>query len=387
MKALTTTLQQVLEDRRVRLLGNVELGTDVSVSELRASYDAVVYATGAPGERRLGIPGEDLAGSLSAGDVVGWYSGHPDSVRAVPLDSRAAVVVGAGNVALDIVRVLCKDPAELSTTDIPIGVLQALAGSAIRDVHLLCRRGPADTRFTSKELRELGELEGVDVVVDPGDLVPGDGGESPPAIARNLALLREWAARAPSGASRRMHLHFWSQPVAVTGSTSVDGVIVERTTSAGPNLLGTGLVRRLAAGLVIRSVGFTGAPVPGVPWDPEKRVIPHVDGRVLRAGEVSPDEYVAGWCARGARGVLGANRPDADRVVEHLQCVLPCRPERPDLLERLVARDVEVVQLEGWEAIDRCERLRGQQQGREREKLSEWATLLRIASTDAGAVA
>jgi ferredoxin/flavodoxin---NADP+ reductase len=386
MKALVPTLQKVLDDPRVRFLGNVELGRDVSALELRESYDAVVYATGAAGERRLGIPGEQLEGSLSAGEVVGWYSGHPDAVGSVPLDDAAAVVVGAGNVALDVARVLCKDVAGLRHTDVPTAVLEALAASRVTDVHVLCRRGPADTRFTSKELRELGELDGVDVLVDPRDLGTVDAPQGPTG-ERNLALLREWAGRPSSGAARRLHLRFWSRPVELEGTTHVQGVRVERTRAVGQDVVGTGEVRRLSAGLVVRSAGFLGEPLPGVPWDPAYRVVPHRDGRVVRAGQVSDHEYAVGWCGRGATGVLGSNRPDADQVVEHLRHQAARRGQRRDLLDLLRSRGVEPVLVEGWDAIDRLEQERGQQQGREREKVSDWPTLLRTACTSAGAVA
>lgn len=381
MKSLTRVLQRTIDDDRLRLVAGVEVGRDVTVAELRDHYDVVVHAFGASADRRLGVPGEDLAGSDSATRFVQWYSGFPDvSEDAFDLSATSATVVGVGNVAVDVARMLLKDAAALASTDVPARVLETLRSSSIRDVHLLGRRGPEHASFTSKELRELGELEGVDVVVEPLPLPTATGGVAP-EVARNLAVLQEWAQRPPSTGRRRLHLHFWSRPVRLTGKGNVDGLLVERTALASGALVGTGQTYQLPAQLVLRSVGYRGRALPGVPFDETTGTVPNADGRVLRDGVVSPGEYVVGWIGRGPVGVLGTNRSDAEAVVERILADRDgfAARRRDDLVGELAARGVVPVDCLGWRAIDTAEVDRGRAEGRARAKLATWAELLSAA--------
>lgn len=389
MKSLSRTLQRTLDDERVRFFGNVTVGKDVSVEELRQGYHAVVYAFGAASDRRLDVPNEDLHCSASATEFVGWYSGHPDvSPTAFDLsDVRSAVVVGVGNVAIDVARILSKGVDVLRTTDIPRAVLEALASSAVTDVHVLGRRGPVQAKFTAKELRELGELEGVDVVVDPAQLALTAADEADlerePALARNLEIMGHWAERGLTGAARRLHLHFWSRPIALKGEHErVTAVTVEPTAVVEGHVVGAGEPYDLPAQLVLRSVGYRGTALAGVPLHDTTYTVPHEDGRVHRGGEVSSGEYVAGWIGRGPVGVLGTNRSDAEGVAERML------EDAPGLLERalgepvdrlLAARGVEVVDCASWKAIDDAEAALGAQLGRARSKLASWDELLRAA--------
>lgn len=377
MKALAVPLQRTVEDERVRFLGNVELGRDITVDELREHYSAVVYSYGASSDRRLGIPGEDLTGNVPATEFVRWYSGHPDTVTTQSvLDAESAVVVGAGNVAVDVARILVKAVDELDETDIPEPVLAALRLSKIRDVHILVRRGPAQVKFTTKELRELGELDGVDVVVAPAalDLDPESAAtlETDRVAKRNVEALREWSTRAPTGAQRRLIFHFWTSPTEISGT---DGHVAQVAVRANRPVAGQS-EEPIRAQLVIPSVGYFGVAVPGVPYDEATGTLSNAEGRVLRDGGVAPGEYACGWIARGPSGVIGTNRSNAKRVVE-----LMVEDDLPDVepwdaVTALTDRGVAVVTREGWNAIDAAEVALGAGAGRARTKLETWESLL-----------
>ena len=390
-QSIAGTLAAVLEQPQVRFLGNVRVGTDLTVAELRDHHDAVLVATGAAVDRRLSIPGEELTGSVSATSFVAWYAGSPDTPPdAFRLDARQAVVVGAGNVAGDVARMLARTPAELAATDVPDHVLAAFAESQVEEVHLVARRGPAQARFTTRELRELGELADADVVVDPADLEPDDVSEadlqSSAAARRNLDVLRRWAGQAPAGRSRRVHLHFFSRPVALTGDDRVAGVRIERTRFAPDGTLaGTGEEQVLPAQLVVRAVGYRSLPVPGLPFDDAAGVVPHDAGRVHRGGVPEVGTYVAGWAKRGPTGVIGTNKHDARETVRTLLADVPSlrrAPVRdPEALRQLLAdRGVQVVTWDCWLAIARAEAQRGEAQGRARTKISDRAEMLRLAA-------
>jgi ferredoxin--NADP+ reductase len=394
MKSLARALQRTLDDERVRFFGNVTIGSDVTVEELRAGYSAVVYTFGAASDRRLGLVGEDLPGSRSATEFVMWYSGHPD----VPADRfdlsavSSVVVVGVGNVAVDVARVLAKQVDALRSTDIPDAVLEVLAHSAVTDVHVLGRRGPVHAKFTSKELAELGELAGVDVVVDPVSLELTDEEEAvlavEPALARNLRVLREWAQRERSDAPRRLHLHFWTRPVALVGGDADGGALsavrVESTElDEEGQCVPVGSATELPAQLLLRSVGYRGRPVEGVPFDERSGTIPHTGGRVHRDGAVSPGEFVAGWIGRGPVGVLGTNRADAEAVVAQVLEDAPgllARPlTGPDPVALLRERGVVLVDTAAWGAIDAAEVALGREQAKARTKIATWSGLLEAA--------
>ena len=375
IKSLQNNLRTVLEHERVRFLGGVAVGPGgLSAARLRELYDAVVYCVGAATDRHLGIPGEELPGSWSATEFVSWYSAHPDTTAdGFVLGARSAVVIGVGNVAVDVTRMLARGTAELSGTDIPQAALAALAASGVTDIHMVGRRGPSQARFTTKELRELGGLPDTEVTVDPAELALDpdslDPSALPAAQRRNVETLRGWTALPPSGAARRIHLRFFLRPVELLADAGrVGAVRFERTAPDGRGgVLGTGQLVDIEAQLVLRSVGYRGVPLDGLPFDAELGVVPHRAGRVLREGRAVPGEYVAGWIKRGPTGVIGTNRPDAKETVTSLleDAVTLVRHEASeDPLAVLRAEGIEPVEWAGWEAIERAEAELGASLGR-----------------------
>jgi ferredoxin/flavodoxin---NADP+ reductase len=330
IKSIAEVLRKVLEHDSVSFVGGVHLGDDVTREDLLASYDAVVYATGAMRDRRMGIPGEDLPGSVAATDFVNWYSGHPDiDPGKYTLDAESVAVIGVGNVAVDVARILIRDPEELRETDISQPVLETLMSSKVREVHMIGRRGPAQAKFTTKELRELGELAGVDVLVYGGeaDLDAFDPtGESARLatedrhVRGNYAVISDWADRRPTGNRRRLFIRFWLRPTELHGPSQVSGLTVERTRlDENGRLVGTGNYDTLDAQLVLRSVGYQSVPLAGVPFDDRSSIVPNAGGRVLGPdGEPLPGEYVSGWLKRGPTGVIGTNKSDAAETVRAL---------------------------------------------------------------------
>ena len=339
IKSITGTFAHAMENPVIRYLGNVEYGRDITWTDLRRHYDAVVFSTGAPEDQRLGVPGEDLAGSVSATEFVAWYNGHPDIAddRFVLDDSITSVaVVGAGNVALDVARILAKEPGSLTATDVPQGVLAALNGSRVTDVHVIARRGPADTRFTTLELRELGELPGVRLVLDPADFPPADddaglaaASEQPRRVLANLKTMRQWVERPDQGQPRRIHLHFYARPAEILGTglgtDHVAALRAERNRPIGGGaVVGTGEFRTLPVDIVVRAVGYRSVALAGLPFDARRRIVPSEAGRVLDdAGRPVPRAYVAGWLRRGPTGIIGTNKADAAEVVRSLLADLP----------------------------------------------------------------
>jgi len=391
IKSIITALRKVLEQPGVRFLGNIDVGTDVSLAELHRLYDVILFAHGAAVDRLLGIPGEELPGSASAREFVAWYSGHPDAeLGRFTLEARSVAVVGVGNVAVDVARVLAKTTDELRGTDLPDHVLDVLERSQVTDIHMLGRRGPAQAKFTTKELRELGELANADVIVHPDELTLDAASEAAiaasPAVRRNVEVLQEWAKREPEGRPRRLHVRFLVRPVAVLGIDRVAGLRLERSRLDGTgNGVGTGEYVEIDAQLLLRAVGYRGLPLPGLPFDERTGVVPNVGGRVLRDAAVVPGEYVAGWIKRGPTGVIGTNKGDARETVAAIiedQADHPVAPDRdPDGLPRLLAgRSLDVVTWAGWQAIDNAEQDLGRTQGRDRVKISDRAELLRAAA-------
>jgi ferredoxin--NADP+ reductase len=387
--------------RGCRFLGNVEVGVDVSHAELMRHYTAVVYATGAQTDKSLGIPGEDLPGSWAATEFVAWYNGHPD-YRELDFDlsGRRAVVIGNGNVAADVVRMLMLSAGELERTDVADHALDALRDSRIEEVVVLGRRGPAQAAFTSAELRELGHLDGVDVRVDPADveLDPVSAGwlaEEGTFTARtNVELLREFAALpARPDARRRIVLRFLSSPARIRGTAGVEAVDVRRNeiVRADDGALRARAVgedtETIECGLVLRSVGYRAVPLPDVPFDERHFVLPNVRGRVLGAGgEPLPGVYAVGWIKRGPTGILGTNKRDAEEtvscLVEDLAAGALAQPPDPgpDAVDALLAeRSPDLVTVEGWRAIDAHELGRGRSARRPRVKLASREELLAAA--------
>lgn len=393
IKSIESALHRVLVHPRVRFLGNVHVGVDVDVADLRRCYDAVVYACGAAADRRLDIPGEDVRGSVAATDFVAWYCGHPDAtIRDLTLHAQSVVVIGVGNVAVDVTRMLVKPAADLRDTDVPHRVLDTLERSHVRDVHVIGRRGPAYAKFTTKELRELGELANADVVVDESELVLDEAGQAAhdndATVRRNLAVLREWAARGVTGRPRRIHLRFNLRPVRIVGAGRVSGVELERTAATGDGgVAGTGKTVTIPAEMVLRSVGYRGVPIDGVPFDDVEGTIPNVEGRVVRDGRPTVGEYVAGWIKRGPTGVIGTNRSDAAETVRSLLAdrdALNREADPQSLLTLLERRGVDVVTWRGWLAIDEAEVQLGAAAGRPRVKLDEREELLAAAGGATG---
>ncbi|MFI0815924.1 FAD-dependent oxidoreductase [Streptomyces sp. NPDC021098] len=389
IKSLQNTLRAVLEHPRVSFLGNVHVGPPPLVPHrLLGLYHAVVYCVGAATDRRLGVPGEELPGSFSATEFVSWYSAHPDAPGdAFALGARSAVVVGVGNVALDVARILARGAEELRPTDVPHLALGALADSRVADVHVVGRRGPSQAKFTTKELRELGSLTGADVLVAPEELALdpayGDPSGLPAANRRNVEVLRDWARRAPMGRPRRIHLRFFLRPAALLGEGAVRAVRFERTAPDGRGgVAGTGVFEDIEAQLVLRSVGYRGVPLPGLPFDEGRGTVPNAAGRVLRDGVPAPGEYVAGWIKRGPTGVIGTNRPCAKETVASLLAdadVLAARPVAEDPLAALRAAGVEPVEWTGWLRIEAAEATLGEALGRTRVKIPDWTELLGAA--------
>jgi ferredoxin/flavodoxin---NADP+ reductase len=338
IKSIAEVLRRVLEHDHVSFVGGVHLGEDVTREDLLNSYDAVVYATGAMRDRRMGIPGEDLPGSVAATDFVNWYSGHPDiDPGKYTLDAESVAVIGVGNVAVDVARILIRDPDELRETDISQPVLETLMSSKVREVHMIGRRGPAQAKFTTKELRELGELNGVDVVAYDGeaDLDAFDPtGESARLAADdrhvrgNYTVIKEWAGRRPAGNRRRLFIRFWLRPTELHGPSQVSGLTLERTRlDDSGRFVGTGTYDTLDAQLVLRSVGYQSVPLAGVPFDERSSIVPNAGGRVVGPdGAPLPGEYVAGWLKRGPTGVIGTNKSDAAETVRALLADLAGAP-------------------------------------------------------------
>lgn len=390
---ISRVLAQGFTHTRVRFAGNVHVGRDVTVEELRAGYDAVVVSTGMLGDRRLGIPGEDLAGSYGASELVAWYTGHPQAHPVeLPPNLTTATVIGAGNVALDIARILAKDASALRGTSMPRHVIDALAASTVTDIHLVARRGPAQAKFTSPELHELGALEGVDLIVDPDDLVLGPADEEAVATDRHakvtVDVCREWSERPRTGAGRRIHLHYWSRPVRILGTTAVTGIELAPTrlgTAPPPGDLPT---LTLPTELVVRAIGYHGSPIPGLPFDEATGTVPSRDGRVLDDDAVLAGVYVTGWLRRGPTGVIATNRGDANEVAESVLAdldTLPTRQGDPDTVDKLLTeRGIRVVSWADWLRLEAHEKAAGDAAGGDPIVVHDLAAALEVIASGTG---
>jgi ferredoxin--NADP+ reductase len=400
IKSVTRVFEKIAANPRFRFHGNVEIGVDLSHEELASAYHAVLYAIGSPTDRRLGIPGEDLPGSHAATEFVAWYNGHPDYAdHSFDLSPERAVVIGNGNVALDVARMLALTPQELATTDTADHAIQALADSAIREIVVLGRRGPAQAAYTNPELRELAEMQDADIVVDPAEvqldshsraLIDSDATDV--TTKRNVEIVTGFAQLPPPSKSKRIVLRFLVSPVEILGRDRVEGVRIvhnqlvaesDGRLSASP----TGRDEVISAGLVLRSIGYRGSPIAGVPFDEHRATIHNNGGRVTRVGTdvPIPGVYTAGWIKRGPSGVIGTNKKCAHETVDLLLSDLRegCLPEPTrepgELLATLAERGLEVVDYTGWEAIDSHERAMGEPTGRPRVKLVRVEEMLRVA--------
>ncbi len=398
IKAVSKAFEKIAARSGFRFLGNVEVGRDLSHVELIELYDAVVYSVGAQTDRRLGIPGEDLPGSWPATAFVAWYNGHPDFQELdFDLSGERAVVIGNGNVALDVARMLALTREELAPTDTTDSAIEAIVGAGIREILVLGRRGPAQAAFTTPELQELGELAGADVVVDPADLIldPASAAalaDDTPIARRNVEVLNGYGMREPAGKARHVLLRFCVSPVAILGENRVEAIEVEHNQLVA-DLAGriraepTGVRETIPCGIVFRSVGYRGVSLQGIPFDEALGTIPNDCGRALdEGGEVIPGVYCAGWIKRGPSGVIGTNKKDAAETIELLLedaragLLTRATDERIDML--LAERGIDVVTYAGWEAIDEAERSRGEPQSRPRVKLCSWNELLGAARGD-----
>lgn len=387
IKAVSRAFEKTAAKPGFRFFGNVEVGSTVSHEELLEVYDAVVYTVGAQTDRRLGIPGEDLPGSWAATEFVAWYNGHPDfQDRVFDLAHGRVVIVGNGNVAIDCARMLALTAEELAPTDTTQEATDAINAAGVEEIVMLGRRGPVQAAFTPPELKELGELAGAEPIVDPADLKLDPASEAElehdrERARRNFELLQEYAAREQDGKPRRIVLRFKVSPVRILGETQVEGVEIVRNELIEEDgrivARPTGETEVIPAGLVLRSVGYQGVPLPGVPFDERSGTIPNDRGRVL-GGERT---YAAGWIKRGPSGVIGTNKKDATETVELLledgRAGKLARAGTSLVLEQLLdAKGVDFVEYEGWQAIDAAERAAGEPLGRPRVKLHRWEKLL-----------
>jgi ferredoxin/flavodoxin---NADP+ reductase len=399
IKSVTRVYERTAAHRRFRFFGGIELGRDISRDELADHYHAIVYATGTAGDRPLGIPGEDLPGSHPATDFVGWYNAHPDfAAHDFDLSCKRAIVIGNGNVALDVARMLTLTHAELKVTDVADHALHALDASEIEEIVVAGRRGPAQAAFTNPELRELGELQDADVVVDPDELecalaIPDPNMD--PTSVRNVAVLREYARRPLTDKTRRIVLRFLVSPVEILGDPD-SGVQAVRMARNGLQATEQGTLRAeptgeqetIEAGLVLRAIGYRGTRLPGVPFDERSATIPNERGRVHdEDGSARVGEYAVGWIKRGPSGVIGTNKKDAqetvDVLLEDVAAGVHLTPSDPDpaAIEALLReRHPTLVTYEGWSEIDRHEQSLGEPHGRPRVKLTKIEELLQVAA-------
>ena len=402
IKAVSRVYEKTAAHPEFRFFGNVEFGTHLSRDDLARHYHAVVYAVGAQSDKRMGIPGEDLAGSWAATEFVAWYNGHPD-YRDLEFDlsCKRAAVIGNGTVAMDVARMLALTHDELARTDVADHALEALRESKVREVYVLGRRGPAQAAFTNPELLELGEMVEADVFVDARDCELDEHSRS--AIAaegaltarRNVEILTEYARRRPAGKPKRIVLRFLVSPVEVLGEGRVEAIRICRNElyaaeDGSLRARPTDECEVIPVGLVLRSIGYRGVALPNVPFDDNRGIVPNEGGRVLDPGVGPvPGTYVVGWIKRGPTGIIGTNKKDAQETVDHLFEDLrdgrlpdPPEPERAAIEGLLRERAPGHVTYAGWEAIDRAERELGEPQERPRVKLTRWEELLEAAEAD-----
>ncbi|WP_308085309.1 FAD-dependent oxidoreductase [Agromyces mediolanus] len=387
IKGIITALREVLDRGDIRIFGNVRFGRDLTLDDLQQHYHAVIFATGAVRDAPLHIPGVELEGSYGAADFVSWFDGHPDVPRTWPLDAKQVAVIGNGNVALDSARILAKHVEDLMVTEIPANVAEGLAASPVTDVHVFGRRGPTSVKFTPLELRELGELRDVDMIVYDEDFDYDDAAKA--AVAGNKQVfvidkvLQQWRQREVGQASRRLHLHFFAKPLEFVddGTGRVGAIRYERTKSDGAGgVVGTGEIRELPVQAVYRAVGYFGSPLPGVPFDEKFGVIPNHEGQVMIRDEETGEPrqlygvYATGWIKRGPVGLIGHTKSDAMETVKHVINDLgnwwqPEHPEEEAIVELLESRGIRWTDLDGWHRLDEHELALGEAEGRVRIKV------------------
>ncbi|WP_432058528.1 FAD-dependent oxidoreductase [Streptomyces sp. bgisy022] len=391
IKGIITALHQVLDKPQIRLFGNVDYGSDLHLDDLRSFYDGVIFATGAMADRALPLPGIDLDGSYGAADFVSWYDGHPDVPRTWPLEAEKVAVLGVGNVALDVARILAKTADELLPTEIPANVYDGLKANRAKEIHVFGRRGPAQAKFSPMELRELDHSPSIEVIVDPEDIDYDDGSiatrrgnKQADMVAKTL---ENWAIRDTGDRPHKLYLHFFESPVEILGEDgTVVGLRTERTELDGTgNVRGTGTFKTWDVGAVYRAVGYLSDQLPKLPWDIESGTVPDRGGRVVQEnGEHLPSTYVTGWIRRGPVGLIGHTKGDANETVANLlddyangRLLTPETPA-PEAVDAFLAeRGVRYTTWDGWYRLDAAEKALGEPQGRARVKIVEREDMLR----------
>ncbi|PJJ65007.1 FAD-dependent oxidoreductase [Compostimonas suwonensis] len=397
IKGIVTALREVLDRGDIRIFGNVSFGSDITLDDLKRHYHAVIFATGAVRDADLDIPGVGLDGSYGAAEFVSWFDGHPDVPRTWPLEAQSVAVIGNGNVALDVSRMLAKHADDLLPTEIPANVYEGLKASPVTDVHVFGRRGPAQVKFTPLELRELGELNDVDMVLYDEDFDYDEAARA--AIASNKQVmvidrvLQQWRTREIGSASRRLHLHFYAKPLEIVGDGNgrVSALRYERTApDAEGGVVGTGEIREIPIQAIYRAVGYFGSELPGVPFDVRHGVIPNHEGQVLHGddNEQMFGVYATGWIKRGPVGLIGHTKSDAMETVRHIindqaNWWSPSSPSEESVVELLQSRGVEYTDLDGWHRLDQHELALGEPEGRVRIKVVPRDEMVRISRTDA----
>ena len=391
IKGIIRALYEVLDRGDIRFFGNVKYGTDITLDDLKKHYNAVIFATGAIADASLNIPGAGLDGSYGAADFVNWYDAHPDFPTTWPLDAKEIAVIGNGNVALDVARMLIKRPEDLLSTDIPHHVYEGLKASPVTDVHVFGRRGPAQVKFSPLELREALHIEGVQAIVydedfqyDEGSQAAIDSNNQIRVMVKTLEDLRE-NPQAPQ--ERRLHLHFFASPKEILGENGkVAGLRIEKTKLDGTgNVTLTGETHEFSAQAVYRAVGYFGSPVDEIPFDAQYGVIKNDEGRVLdAAGNQIPGTYCTGWIKRGPVGLIGHTKADAIETISHVIADRemwwePTAPGENEVVETLRSRGVDFIAWENWLNIDSTEKSLGEALGRERLKLHNRAQMLEIS--------
>lgn len=387
IKGIITALKEVLDSGQIRLFGNVYYGRDITLDDLKKHYNAVIFSTGAIRDAALDIPGIDLPSSYGAADFVSWYDGHPDFPREWPLDATSVSVIGNGNVALDVARMLAKHADDLLPTEIPDNVYQGLKASPVTDVHVFGRRGPAQVKFSPLELRELGELRDVDMILADEDFDYDEASKN--AIATNKQVmvidkvLNQWRQREVGQASRRLHLHFYANPVSYDGQT----FRYERTEPDGEGgVRGTGEIREVASQAIYRAVGYFGSPLDGIPFDDKRGVIPNREGQVLDDNdEPVHGVYATGWIKRGPVGLIGHTKSDAMETIKNLingqaGWWTPEAPDEESIPELLASRGVEFTNLDGWHNLDEHELALGEPHGRTRIKVVDRDEMVAVSN-------
>ncbi len=395
IKSVVAVYEKTAADPRLRFFGAVKLGCDLTAEELAARHDAVIYAVGCESDRHMGIPGEDLAGSHSATEFVGWYNGHPDHRgRTFDLSCGAVAVIGVGNVAMDVTRILSRDAEDLSKTDIAGYALDALRASKVKTVWLLGRRGPAEAAYSPAEIEEIGELSTADLVVDPAKAVVDEvsqGELADPAVKKKVEYVQEHAKKGEGSKERKVRLRFRISPVEIIGENGrVTALRIEKNElvsdgKGGVKAVGAGVFETIPVGLVLRSVGYRGIPIPGVPFDEKSGHIPNVDGRVVAASgkPALPGQYVVGWAKRGPSGLIGTNRADSVATVSSLLAdlkagTLPAATDASlDATLRLLAdKKVRALSFADWRKLDVLEKAAGAKTGKIREKFTRVSDML-----------